>query len=661
MGSSRTYAAGTGVVNNTNVCIRKGPGTNYDIMKHNGTNIMLSTGETVGVIESASGSDALYPNWYKISFTYGGTPYEGYICADYLTVTSTGDTNNDSSSTTDGDFETYLASQGFPESYKVKLRALHAKYPNWIFKAVNTGLDWNTVIENESSRSGYAVKNTVYGSGSAQHYNWRSTDVGYNWTTDSWYSYDGNTWFAASTDLIRYYMDPRNSLDEKYIFQFESLNYVPGGQTEAGVEAILNGGFMYNTIPADNTLKYSTIIVNTAAATGVSPYYIASKIKQEVGNSIGTSTSGTNSEYPGIYNFYNIGAYDSSDGTAAIKGLKWASGSGSYGRPWNTREKSIVGGATYIGESYIKKGQNTGYFQKFNVVVASNLYNHQYMTNVQAASNEGLKSYTAYNTMGMLNSTITFNIPIYNNMPELACVKPADSGNPNNWLKTLDVSGYSLTPTFGINATNDYSLIVPADVTSINISGTTVNSKAKVSGTGTIGLNEGTNYIPVTVQAENGNVRTYNLTIVRGQGGSNSLTFGNTYTIGNGMIKGVSPDTTVDAFKTALGAPEGATVSVVDSKGNAVTGGNVGTGSIVTVTYGASVINSTIIVYGDVSGDGKINSLDLLKVQKHILGVSILRDAFLEAANVKHSGNKITSLDLLKVQKHILGINKISQ
>ena len=37
----------------------------------------------------------------------------------------------------------------FPESYRDSLRALNRKHPNWTFEAVNTGLDWNTVIKNE--------------------------------------------------------------------------------------------------------------------------------------------------------------------------------------------------------------------------------------------------------------------------------------------------------------------------------------------------------------------------------------------------------------------------------------------------------------------------------------------------------------------------------
>ncbi len=59
---------------------------------------------------------------------------------------------------------------------------------------------------------------------------------------------------------------------------------------------------------------------------------------------------------------------------------------------WNTRVKSIQGGAVKIGSNYINKGQNTLYFEKFNVVNKCPYYFHQYMANVTAALTEGQKS-----------------------------------------------------------------------------------------------------------------------------------------------------------------------------------------------------------------------------------------------------------------------------
>ncbi|MDE5965287.1 MAG: SH3 domain-containing protein [Lachnospiraceae bacterium] len=656
-GESRTGTVTASVLN-----VRTGPGTNYTVAGK------LSMGSTVTILADAGNG------WYQISYVSAGSTVEGYVSQTYISVSGTDSSTTEGTESDAANFEAELSAQGFPESYKTYLRKLHQSYPNWRFVAVKTGLDWNTVIQNEKNVQG-SIKNTVQGTSSAPHYNWRSTEVGYNWATDTWSVYDGSNWYAASKELIAYYMDPRNCLDANYIFEFESLNYVEGGQSIQGVESLLSGSFMANSVPAGSKVTYSQIMMNAGVASGVSPYHIASRIKQEVGNTIGTVTSGKNKTYPGIYNFYNIGAYDSAAGDAALNGLKWAAASGSYGRPWTTAEKSIVGGAGYIGASYINKGQNTLYFEKFNVVnTISGLYKHQYQTNVQAPSVEGYRIATAYANAGMKNGTITFNIPVYENMPDTRCVKPADSGNPNNWLKTLTVSGYTLTPTFAVNETNDYQLIVGADVSSIRVNAAPVNAKAGVSGAGTVKLEMGMNNIDIKVTAQNGNMRTYHITVVRGSaaGGTGqqmpeqnpqtgNIAYSGSYTVDSGICTGVATKTNVSTFISSLGAGAGSTVKICKADGITPVTANVGTGDVVVVTNGSTRQQFTVIIYGDVNGDGDITALDLLKVQKHITKTAMLTGASLQAANVKRSGNSVSALDLLKIQKHIIGAAKIVQ
>lgn len=251
-------------------------------------------------------------------------------------------------------------------------------------------------------------------------------------------------------------------------------------------------------------------------------------------------------------------------------------------------------------------------------------------------------------------------------MPATACAKPADSGNPNNWLKTLSVSNNSLTPTFAINEVKDYSLIVPYGTASVSINATAVNSAARVSGAGNISLAVGTNNIPITVTAQSGATRTYNLTIVRknadGSISSNtnsSTSFSTTYSVAGSQITGVAPSTNAANFVSKLGAT-GSTVTVYKADGATVQSGAVGTGNVVRVTKGGATTSYTVVLYGDVSGDGAINALDLLKVQKHITGASKLNGAYATAGNIKKSGN-INALDLLKLQKHIIGSSKITQ
>ena len=547
-----------------------------------GNTIYLNGGQTLTIQDTSNSS------WYKVSLTYNGATYTGYVSAQYVV---SGEQQQPSTPSGDADFEAKLSAQGFPDSYKPYLRAIHEKYPNWEFRAVQTGVDWNTLVSKEVSRSGQ-VKNLIYGTSSYPHYNWRSTVVGYNIATDTWSSFDGKTWFAASDDLVSYYMDPRTYLYENYIFAFESLSYQQGMQNETGVEAILKGTFMSQACPSGDNRTYAQIIMEAAAQSGVSPYHIASRIRLEMGSTIGTACSGTNSSYPGIYNFYNIGAFDTPNGNAAVKGLQWAAGSGSYGRPWNSAAKSIIGGAQYLGASYINVGQNTLYTQKFNVTNKNSLFSHQYMTNIQSPATECLTSYNAYRNNNLLNSSMLFEIPVYSNMPSQAVSKPADSGNPNNWLKSLSIAGYGLTPSYAVNNTTDYSLIVSDSVSQISVSAIPVNGNARVSGAGTVSLAQGTNVINIVVTAQSGATRTYKLTVVRGTATNNAAT----------------PST----------------------------GGK----------------------KGDLNGDGKITALDIVKLQRLIVGLDALDSNVLAIADINGDG-KVTALDIVKIQRHIVGLETI--
>ena len=66
----------------------------------------------------------------------------------------------------------------------------------------------------------------------------------------------------------------------------------------------------------------------------------------------------------------------------------------------------------------------------------------------------------------------------------------------------------------------------------------------------------------------------------------------------------------------------------------------------------------TAVMFGDISGDGLINSADLLKIRQHLLGTSVLSDAYFTAADINHDNN-INSADLLRVRQHLLGTKPI--
>ena len=677
-----TYAyTGAATVKASSLNVRSGAGTGYQAIGR------LAAGASIQVLGEQRGTDG--KTWYQIRFSgTGGTEQTGYVSAEYVRLPV--------SYTTDSDFEAKLSAEGFPESYKNGLRQLHAQYPNWVFKAKKTGLDWNTVIENEA-----LLGRNLVSSGSIS--SWKSVESGaYNWDNSTWTGFDGSNWVAASEDIIRYYMDPRNFLDDTYVFQFLSHEYNSSTQTRDGLAKMVEGSFLSGTTdstgtgsstgstgasgpsgssgssggvskdgpgrsqgkdqdvnhgpgvsgssrnsgspagstgevsleaphasvtprnhnlvmtgigvgevpgsssqntgapsnpsgsnapsssgssntvgpgvssgsggsdssvsvgqapgsggqssgtgssqtsgpsgssssqnagsssgpsssgsssgtPPSNTGSgsklYVDIIMDAAAQSGVSPYVLAAMILQEQGTNGGSPLiSGNYSGYPGYYNFFNVEAYQSGSMSAIQTGLRYASQSGSYGRPWDTVEKSIIGGAQNYGDNYVKAGQNTFYLKKFNVQ-GSNLYKHQYMTNIQGAASEAERLSKAYSSVK--DSALEFQIPVYNNMLETACAAPVGDGSPNNKLSSLSAEGYSLTPSFGKD-TESYNLIVNTSVSSIQINAAAADSKASVSGAGSIPLNGSTTDIAITVTAENGSARTYTIHVVKQDGG----------------------------------------------------------------------------------------------------------------------------------------------
>lgn len=602
-------------VNATNLNVRSGAGTTFPSIAK------LSHGVAVTVIGEQTAVGGVL--WYQIRFSgSGGAETTGYASSAYIKFPTV--------IANDGDFENYMTSQGFPDSYKPGLRELHAQYPNWTFTAMQTNLDWNTVIQNES----IVGRNLV---GRDNISSWKSTAVGaYDWNTGTWPGFDGNSWVQASEDIIRYYMDPRNFLNEKYVFQFLRQSYDSSLHTKEGLEAMVAGTFLAGTAtggtgmpgggatnsggttnpggtvnpggtgsndnpgatgpgmattapapaatvapvegttapaapisplasvvshpvnlvttaygpgmdsgavsnnsgsqgsaPVSGSSSYVDIILNAAVQSGVNPYILASMIIQEQGSQgTGRSISGTVPGYQGYYNFFNIEAYQSGSLGAVERGLWWASQAGSYERPWNSVDKSILGGSIYYGNNYVKQGQNTLYLKKFNVQ-GSNLYKHQYMTNVLAAAAEGM---SLAKISSLKNATLEFSIPVYKNMPATACVKPTGDGSPNNKLSALGVDGFALTPTFNRD-TESYDLIVDPSVSSVTIGASVIDSAATVSGPGVVNLQSGNNDVTISVKAGNGSIRNYVIHVVRqANGPTYSQSIGGVTSGGGGSV-----------------------------------------------------------------------------------------------------------------------------
>lgn len=313
-------------------------------------------------------------------------------------------------------------SNTFPKSYQTYIDNLKKSYPNAVFKAVYTGLDWDTVLKHES----YEVKSGISLVPSSYDNVWKK---------DGKNIYKDGNFVVASKSAVAYVLDPRNSLYEKYIFQFEGLIY-NNLITTSVIEKVISSSPMVGTYAkkykksgkwCDMDKSYAEIIDEVGSKLNVSSVYIASRMIQETSGDIvnNGSINGSNSKYPGVYNFFNIGATPDENGDNSVtNGLKYASSKG-----WTTPYLSIYGGVDEIRSSYIKYGQDTVYFQKFDVnnpygnAVA--LMAYQYQTNILAPRSESLISYNAYKKLNMLDTSFTFYIPVYNNMPEDATPYPA--------------------------------------------------------------------------------------------------------------------------------------------------------------------------------------------------------------------------------------------
>lgn len=324
----------------------------------------------------------------------------------------------------------------FPAAYQSLLASLHKAHPNWVFVAKNTGLDWNEVVAKESisgAKNGNNVSLLPKTAGSLL-LSKKSTD--YNTSSGSYVGKDGPNWVSASRPAVAYYVDPRNFLTDRYIFMFEALNYNSKYHTLAAVENILKGTDLYkkkisylDTKGRTYNLKqtYGETIFAAGAKAGVSPLFLASKIRQETGakltnGSISGKYSYGGKSYRGYYNYYNIGATPGgATGSAVANGLIYAKGGSkgkdtSYTRPWMSPVSSITGGAQWIASKFIKSGQNTIYYERFNTIVKP-YYNHQYMQNLSGAAAEANTTYNTYKNMGIMNDAYVFYIPVYKNMP----------------------------------------------------------------------------------------------------------------------------------------------------------------------------------------------------------------------------------------------------
>lgn len=285
--------------------------------------------------------------------------------------------------------------------YAELINKLRSSHPNWNFTIFYTGLDWNQVIKNETTA-------------------WHGRNLITSSKTGDWIcptcndkKYDNGSWRCASEATVSYYMDPRNFLNDDSIFQFEQAVFNSSIHSADGVMSMTSGSFLEGKENAD-------AIIEACKKVNINPYQVVSRILQEQGKS-GTTMSRGNEGY---YNVFNVGATGNSSSQIIANATAYAREHG-----WNTLAKSIIGGIDFLKSKYIGIGQNTLYLQKFDVDNSDgSLYYHQYMQNVSAALTESYTVRNVYQRMGTFNSSVSFLIPVYENMPKEKCPQPGTQG-----------------------------------------------------------------------------------------------------------------------------------------------------------------------------------------------------------------------------------------
>lgn len=479
--------------------------------------------------------------------------------------------------------------------YKSLLQTLAKAHPNWTFKLYETGLDWETVINSEYQGHGSSPKNLVPSSYSSA---WICSICGKK-------EYDtSGRWYCASRGAIEHVMDPRNSLTNANIFQYLLLSN-DANITKAQVKT------MASKISYLNSNEIVTAIYEAAQELNINPFYIIGKILQEQGSGASALCSGQGygGKYVGYYNLFNVGASGNGTEQVILNGLKYA-----YGKGWNTPKKSIIGGIGLI-KNYITRGQDTLYYQKFNVTYKP-YYENQYAQNIFDSQSIGqiLKGY--YNDAGLLESSFIFEIPLYKNMPSSSVKSPSVSSVSGEFAYVNANGGLALRSSPGGNTiayvSEGAQVVITKRATSKSSDGYYWDQVSTPVGTGYMAR-----------EAKDGS-KTY-LVVIR------------QYDIKDTNI--------IIAPGTKIGAIPGATNS----------SSVFGTGAKITLegkTY-------NLVILGDVSGDGNISPADYVRVKNKIMGVTSMTGFTEKAADVNRDG-KVSPADYVQIKNHIMNVKKIN-
>lgn len=354
-----------------------------------------------------------------------------------------------------------LAREGFPPSYRESLCALALSHPTWHFtplavtslsRAEGQAYTFSFVLQEEVA---LPDRSLVTGKEEYRAYRLPSSplfDTGYR---------------TASREAVAYFLDPRNHLSERGVFQH--LVLTPDHTTHRdAIATLFCGSSLEGCVAPEDVIRIGQEV-------GVDPLHLAVRLYQEhgsrgspllFGNTGSTLTrwydQGTDREdgrlvsapslasreelllLDGVYNPFHVSASGSGAfqvyRTGALHGKK---------EGWDSLEKGLRGGTEKIAREYIQTHQSTLYLQKWNVDIRSRTpegksrnFWAQYMQNIAGAKEEGDTLYSLYERMGLLEEEMTFLIPVYEGLPDAPSPDPAGGSAPRFAFDPCPVSSH---------------------------------------------------------------------------------------------------------------------------------------------------------------------------------------------------------------------------
>lgn len=129
----------------------------------------------------------------------------------------------------------------------------------------------------------------------------------------------------------------------------------------------------------------------------------------------------------------------------------------------------------------------------------------------------------------------------------------------------------------------------------------------------------------------------------------------------DGYVVGFKLGSSVASIRQLLSSyPNVKLSSFKNASGKEITSGIISTNMKFTLTFNQKQYNYTVVVKGDVNGDGLIYATDYVSIKNHIMGKKKLEGAYLKAADINNDNN-IYATDYVRIKNYIMGKGKIEQ